>query len=70
MSLAKSITDYKAVSMNVMHSSMEIIDQFYSNLDDAEIKERISLLGLQVQNDEGDLLNTLSAILEHLKRAQ
>ena len=30
--------------MNVMHSSMEITDQFYSNLNDGEIQSRISKL--------------------------
>lgn len=39
---SKNIADYKAVSMNVMHSSMEITDAFYSNLNDSEIQNRIS----------------------------
>jgi len=39
---SESIADYKAVSMNVMHSSMEITDEFYSNLKDGEIQSRIS----------------------------
>lgn len=37
-----SHADYKAVSMNVMHSSIQITDQFYSNITDEEIKRRIS----------------------------
>ena len=31
--------------MKVLHSSMEITDQFYSNLNDKEIQDRISHLG-------------------------
>jgi hypothetical protein len=45
MSHAKTIEDYKAISLNVMHSSMEITDQFYSVLNEFQVKERISLLG-------------------------
>ena len=39
---AKTIEDFKAVSMNILHSNMEIADQFYSNLSDNEIQDRIS----------------------------
>jgi len=42
---AKSIADYKAISLNLLHSSMEITDQFYSNLNDGEVQNRISNLG-------------------------
>jgi integrase len=38
---SKSHADYKAVSMNVMHTSIQITDQFYSNITDEEIKKRI-----------------------------
>jgi integrase len=39
-----SHADYKAVSLNVMHSSIQITDQFYSNIPDSEIQARISAL--------------------------
>ena len=42
---SKNVADFKAVSMNVMHSSMEITDQFYSVLQDEEVKKRISSFG-------------------------
>ena len=42
---AQSIADFKAVSLNAMHSSMEITDQFYSILNDSEVKDRIGALG-------------------------
>jgi len=50
---AKTIEDYKAVSMNVMHSSMKITDEFYSNLNDGEVQNRIGSLGkgVQIKND-------------------
>jgi hypothetical protein len=30
---AKSIADFKAISLNVMHESMDISDEIYSRLD-------------------------------------
>lgn len=41
---SQNISDYKAVSMNAMHSTMEITDQFYSVLRDDEVKNRIGAL--------------------------
>lgn len=34
VSFSKTYSDYKAVSLNVMHSSIEITDQFYSVLNE------------------------------------
>jgi len=45
MARAKTIEDYKAISLNVMHSSMEITDQFYSVLNDSQVHDRVSSLG-------------------------
>jgi len=45
---SQSVSDYKAVSMNAMHSSMEITDQFYSILQDDELKNKIG--GLNKNN--------------------
>jgi integrase len=42
---SKDHADYKAVSLNVMHSSIQITDQFYSNIPDREIENRISSFG-------------------------
>jgi hypothetical protein len=41
LELAITSEDYKAMSMNAMHSSIQITDQFYSNITDEEIKRRI-----------------------------
>ena len=53
MSHAKTIEDYKAISLNVMHSSMEITDQFYSVLNESQVKERINLLG-KIENNPNE----------------
>ena len=44
MARAKTIEDYKAISMNAMHSSMKITDEFYSNLSDRDVEIRIASL--------------------------
>jgi integrase len=44
--------DYKAISQNVMHSTTGITDQFYSNVDDMEKRNRIdSMLGNKLADD-------------------
>jgi len=53
---SKTQEEYKAVSQNVMHSTTGITDQFYSNLDDNQQKERIDSLFIRnvsppVEND-------------------
>ena len=45
MAHAESFADYKAISMNVMLSSMKITDDFYSNLHDGEVQNRTGALG-------------------------
>jgi len=42
---SRTIADYKAVSLNVMHASMEITDEIYSRLDEKEVRVRIEQLG-------------------------
>jgi integrase len=56
---AKDIGDFKAVSINALHSSMEITDQFYSNINDGEVQRRIGKLGnvdLETDNDNFETL--------------
>lgn len=60
LSQAKTIEDYKAISMNLMHSSMEITDQYYSNLNDETVKERIGRLGKNKQESN----DTNSSLIE------
>lgn len=42
LSRSKNHADYKAVSLNVMHSNIQITDQFYSNIPESEVLERIT----------------------------
>jgi integrase len=66
MNRSKSIADYKAVSLNVMHASMEITDQFYSVQNDSEVKNRIDGLG-SVKNVNLGEVNLVAALQELLK---
>lgn len=56
---AQNVADFKAVSLNAMHSSMEITDQFYSVLNDSEVKDRIGSLGKKGGVDQGNDQNTM-----------
>lgn len=50
MAHSQNIGQYKAVSMNAMHSSMKITDQFYSVLQDDELKNKIGALNSKAIN--------------------
>ena len=65
---AKDIADYKAISTNVMHSNMEITDQFYSNQNGSEVQSRISALGaIQSKDMNNQNLDSLIELLQTLK---
>jgi len=49
---SKTMADYKAVSMNVMHASMDTTDEVYSRLDNEEIKARIQNMDKQIDRKE------------------
>lgn len=42
---SNTLADFKAVSLNAMHSSTKTTDEYYSNIDDQEVKNRITALG-------------------------
>ena len=67
---AKTHADYKAVSLNVMHSSVGITDQFYSNISDEEVHNRIGLLtnGEQKESEDQETLRLLQEFLEWKNR--
>jgi integrase len=65
---AKTVADFKAVSMNVMHASMEITDEFYSNLNDGELENRISSLNKKEKNFENEELEQYRQFLEWKKK--
>jgi integrase len=65
---AKSVADLKAASMNAMHASMQITDQFYSVLRDEELKNRISALSKSNNpNDQQSLVKLLEDLLANIK---
>jgi site-specific recombinase XerD len=63
---AKTIADYKAVSENVMHSNMSVTDEFYSNFNENELRNRISDIGKQPEQGESqkDLFKKFEAFLK------
>jgi integrase len=66
MSHCRTIEEYKAVSLNVMHSSMEITDQFYSVLDSDQVRNRIQQLGLNRLNSSQEIPDKNTLIRELL----
>jgi hypothetical protein len=69
---SKTVADFKAVSMNVMHASMEITDQFYSNLNDGEVQKRISSLGIEEKkiNPDNEMMALLNDFFEWKKNKE
>jgi hypothetical protein len=69
---ANTIEDYKAVSMNVMHSSMKITDEFYSNLNDGEVQSRIGSLGkgTQIKTDNEEVARLFREFLTWMQNHQ
>ncbi len=63
LAYAKSMADFKAVSMNAMHSSMKITDEFYSVLNDTEMKSRINALGKQDNNPQKQETNEAELLI-------
>jgi integrase len=61
---AKSPADYKAVSMNLMHSDIKVTDSIYAVLPNREVQQRISGLAsnasLQSEDELHQYINTLS----------
>ena len=49
---SKTQEDYKAISQNVMHSTTGITDQFYSNIDDEQKKNRIDSMFSHIKEDK------------------
>ena len=61
---SRTMADYKAVSMNLMHESIEITDSIYAPLLSSEVKDRIAGLSttdsIVVENDLQIYLNKLN----------
>jgi hypothetical protein len=64
-----TMADFKAVSLNAMHSSIKITDEFYSVLKDDEVKQRLSALGSNGRDkDSWDELEQFRAFLAWKKQ--
>jgi hypothetical protein len=64
---SKTLADYKAVSLNVMHASMKITDSTYSSLDNEEVKTRIDCLtqvNTKHQHGQEELLRAFQEFIE------
>jgi len=55
---ARTIADYKAVSMNLMHEDIRVTDSIYARLITEEVKTRISGLASKTSNAIDDPVNT------------
>ena len=67
MQHAKTIADYKAVSMNLMHEDIKITDEIYAPILSNEIKDRIGRLNERSNEpSNGELVDALV----HLSNAE
>lgn len=64
--VAKDVGDWKAISQNLMHSSLTVTDGIYGVLHDRDTQLRISRLGQQ--NQSVDLQAMLEDLLKQLKQ--
>lgn len=59
---ARTIEELKAISQNVMHSSITITDGIYGNLVKDDVRSVISRLGKQNKNDQAELLRLIELL--------
>ena len=68
---AREVSDLKAISMNLMHSSIGITDSIYAVLSDKDMQERIARLGqavgVQPTNGKEKLAAMLREVLAQLE---
>lgn len=67
--LAHSMAQLKAISQNVMHSSVLITDQVYSDLTTNEVRDVISGLGKNHSSTHAELVAHLTLLIEQLKQS-
>jgi len=65
---ARTLSDLKAISQNVMHSSVTITDGTYGNLVSDSVRNTIARLGHATQPGDDDLETKLDELLELLRR--
>ena len=60
---ARTMADYKAISLNLMHEDIKVTDQIYAPLLNKEVKQRIAgLSNLSTTRPEGDLQTYFSSL--------
>lgn len=64
--LAKDIREYKAISQNLMHSSIVVTDQVYGGLSELDIEETITTLGITGLGEEDKIQQRFDAIDQKL----
>ncbi len=67
LNLAKTVPDLKAVSQNLMHSSMGVTDGIYSILNDDQMQSRIANLGHAAANP-ATMTDEIAAIVAEVMR--
>lgn len=70
---SKDPSDFKAVSENLMHSSVYITDSLYGSPSEQDVKERIRAMGqleTQSSNNKLDTISEIEALLAKLKAQQ
>ena len=60
----KDIADFKAFNQNVMHSSVKITDEIYSNLNSDEVQKRIIAMGKTTKSSNQDDYELFQKFLE------
>lgn len=66
---ANDVADYKAISQNVMHSSLEITDSVYGMLLESDVGKRISGLGKSTPKEKFSFSpDTIEEMIRELKR--
>jgi len=71
--MAKTVADYKAISLNLMHADLKVTDQVYAVLSTDDVKDRIMRLGKSeppsaVPATNGAQTIDVSSIVEALKQ--
>jgi integrase len=63
---SRTVADYKAVSENLMHSSLAVTDEIYAEMADKNVRRRIGALGIRGLNGQ-DQYKTLEARVARLE---
>ena len=66
---SRDMSDYKAVSMNLMHSDIGITDSVYAVLSDQAMQDRIARLGIDsVEDTTGEIASIVAEVLRQMRK--